>query len=176
MKSMHVLLIVAAALLAAASACGKAPDASADAAPASTSPASKDTASEATRAANQAVLEYLPFKDVRDFENAKRGFIATLNDKVIRGEAGNLVIDLGYYDFIEGDAPDTVTRAASELQEYIERSTGARLSILTDQRPDAGIGHFVLDHGFFEFNLQEVAVHPDNFTDVFAHNLNPLSQ
>ncbi len=69
---------------------------------------SADPASDATKAANQAVKDYLPFDDQRDFENAKRGFIATLDETIIRGESGNLVIDLGYYDFISGDAPDTV--------------------------------------------------------------------
>jgi alkyl sulfatase BDS1-like metallo-beta-lactamase superfamily hydrolase len=65
-------------------------------------------ASEATIAANKAVLDYLPFDDKRDFENAKRGFIATLENPVIKGASGNTVIDLSYYDFIKGAAPDTV--------------------------------------------------------------------
>ncbi len=69
---------------------------------------SANPASDATKAANEAVKEYLPFDNQRDFENAQRGFIATLDDDIISGEAGNLVIDLGYYDFISGDAPDTV--------------------------------------------------------------------
>ena len=49
-------------------------------------------------------------------------------------------------------------------------------AILKVAAANAGVGHFVLDHGHIEFNLQEVAVHPDNFTDVFAHNILPLSQ
>ena len=64
-------------------------------------------ASDATRAANDALREYLPFENTRDLENAQRGFIATIDDPEIRGAEGNLVIDLGFYDFIEGDAPET---------------------------------------------------------------------
>ncbi|MDJ0857980.1 MAG: alkyl sulfatase dimerization domain-containing protein [Dinoroseobacter sp.] len=70
-------------------------------------PAVAQDASDATIAANNALREYLPFEDQRDFENATRGFIATIEDPEIRGAAGNLVIDLSFYDFIDGDAPDT---------------------------------------------------------------------
>ena len=36
-------------------------------------------ASTATIAANEALLEYLPFDDRRDYENAERGFIASID-------------------------------------------------------------------------------------------------
>lgn len=67
-------------------------------------------ATEATRSANAAVLEALPFEDRRDFEDADRGFIAPLpNDGVITTEEGRRVWDLRGYKFAEGKpAPDTV--------------------------------------------------------------------
>ena len=71
---------------------------------------SKD-ASDATRAANEEVLEQLPFEDRQDFEDAARGLIAPLpDDGVIRGEDGQVVWDLSRFDFLhEHDhAPDTV--------------------------------------------------------------------
>ncbi|NCO94181.1 MAG: hypothetical protein AUJ96_09780 [Armatimonadetes bacterium CG2_30_66_41] len=49
---------------------------------------------------------------------------------------------------VAGDAPPTVARAAAELQEYVERSTGARLPILTDRRPEGGISVFVGESRF----------------------------
>jgi len=70
-------------------------------------PLAAQEASEQTKAANAALLDYLPFDDQRDFENAQRGFIATLDDTLITSEAGDPVFDIGLYGFIEGDAPDT---------------------------------------------------------------------
>ena len=65
-------------------------------------------ASEFTRAANAAVLKRLPFADRSDFERARRGFIAGPDNLVIVGDDGHEVWDMAAYDFIEGDAPDTV--------------------------------------------------------------------
>ncbi len=42
----------------------------------------------ATRAANDAFIKSLPFSDRADFDDAKRGFIATLPDGVIAGPGG----------------------------------------------------------------------------------------
>ena len=65
-------------------------------------------ATQATREANQAVLDYLPFADQSDIEAATRGFIATLDDPVIRKSDGGLAYDISLYNFMEGDAPETV--------------------------------------------------------------------
>jgi len=42
----------------------------------------------------------LPFEDKRDFEEAKRGFIAAPAYKKIMAEAGNVAWDMGSYDFL----------------------------------------------------------------------------
>ena len=68
-------------------------------------------ATEFTKAANQALLNQLPFADKRDFEEALRGFIAPLpGNGVIKAEDGNVVWDMTRFDFIEddSDAPETV--------------------------------------------------------------------
>ena len=67
-------------------------------------------ATAATKTANAALLNELPFSDRSDFENAKRGLIAPLPAGAITGEAGNLIWDPQKYGFIaEGAAaPDTV--------------------------------------------------------------------
>ena len=68
-------------------------------------------ATKATKVANDRLLEELPFKDRRDFEEAERGFIAPLPDGgVIRAEDGSDVWNTQKFSFIEEDspAPDTV--------------------------------------------------------------------
>ena len=42
----------------------------------------------------------LPFEDKRDFEEAKRGFIAAPPYKQIMAEAGNVAWDMGSYEFL----------------------------------------------------------------------------
>ena len=76
--------------------------------------ASADTsakeATEATKKANDALYNQLPFSDNTDFTNAHKGFIAALPPEVIKGEQGNVIWDPGQYAFIkEGEkAPETV--------------------------------------------------------------------
>lgn len=61
-----------------------------------------------TASANSAVLEALPFSDDQDFTEARRGFIASLDNIAISGPAGNLIWDTEAYAFIQGDAPASV--------------------------------------------------------------------
>ncbi|MDR7185439.1 alkyl sulfatase BDS1-like metallo-beta-lactamase superfamily hydrolase [Microbacterium trichothecenolyticum] len=60
------------------------------------------------REAQAAALAALPFDDVDDFAAADRGFIGTLDDPKIRNDKGEVVWDASTYDFVEGDAPDSV--------------------------------------------------------------------
>ena len=51
----------------------------------------------------------LPFEDKRDFEEAKKGFIAAPPYKQIMAEAGNVAWDMGSYDFLlEGKDFDSI--------------------------------------------------------------------
>lgn len=60
-------------------------------------------------AANAALLQQLNWGDNQDFELARRGFIATLDDPVIRSDDGRTVYDLGVYPFLaEETAPPSV--------------------------------------------------------------------
>ena len=55
------------------------------------------------------LLSSLPFKDRQDFEDARRGFIATLPNAEVKAADGRVVWDLAGYKFLESDrAPDTV--------------------------------------------------------------------
>jgi len=67
-------------------------------------------ATEATKKANTSVLNILPFSNKEDFDDAQRGFIATLPNMVIRNAQGNLVWNMDQYSFLNRDdmAPDTV--------------------------------------------------------------------
>jgi alkyl sulfatase BDS1-like metallo-beta-lactamase superfamily hydrolase len=62
-------------------------------------------ASEHTRAFNSTAASPL---DPEDFTRAQRGFIASLEDTKITDALGRTAGDIGRYDFLQGDAPDTV--------------------------------------------------------------------
>ncbi|MEM9667497.1 MAG: alkyl sulfatase dimerization domain-containing protein [Pseudomonadota bacterium] len=61
-----------------------------------------------TRDANAAIAERLPLAEMSDFEDASRGFLAAIESDAIRDANGNVVWAIPQYDFLEGDAPDTV--------------------------------------------------------------------
>ncbi|MGV0813599.1 alkyl sulfatase dimerization domain-containing protein [Mycolicibacterium boenickei] len=68
-------------------------------------------ATEATKAANQKLLDSLPFNDKADFEDAKRGLLNKPETLTIKDANGNVVWDLEEYKtYIADDksAPDTV--------------------------------------------------------------------
>ncbi len=64
-------------------------------------------ATEAVAARHRELLAALPFSDVQDFEDARRGFIAALEPGVVHAD-GRVVWDGDAYGFLTGDAPDTV--------------------------------------------------------------------
>ncbi|MFN5782047.1 MAG: alkyl/aryl-sulfatase, partial [Novosphingobium sp.] len=68
-------------------------------------------ATAATRAVLAEAAKSLPPEDGADFEFARRGFIATWPDAIIRQANGTPSFDLSGNDFIEGPAPDTVNPA-----------------------------------------------------------------
>ena len=62
-----------------------------------------------TMAAQQALRDSLPFEDERDREESERGFIAAPDYRQILGAAGNVVWDIGRYDFLlEGNDFDSI--------------------------------------------------------------------
>ncbi|MEY3493180.1 MAG: hypothetical protein RL413_598 [Actinomycetota bacterium] len=68
-------------------------------------PDTPKAATEHTRAANQAVSFDL---DPSDFDRARRGWIASLDDLVIKDSQGRRASDVSRYGFLNGDSPDTV--------------------------------------------------------------------
>ena len=64
-------------------------------------------ASEATRSGNAAVAASLP-RDAEDEDFASRGLIAGPSDDDIKDQNGNVVWDFRAYDFVKGNAPESV--------------------------------------------------------------------
>jgi alkyl sulfatase BDS1-like metallo-beta-lactamase superfamily hydrolase len=79
---------------------------------AATREVSSETAKEASPsviAQNDAKLEALPFSDTRDFDDASRGFLGTIEDAKIMSAAGRMVWSLEPYGFLAAEqAPATV--------------------------------------------------------------------
>jgi alkyl sulfatase BDS1-like metallo-beta-lactamase superfamily hydrolase len=71
-------------------------------------PPPEGTATEATKAANAALAARLPIADQADFENARRGLLAQIAEPQILNEDGSVAWDVRQFDFVTGDAPDTV--------------------------------------------------------------------
>ncbi|MDE2393997.1 MAG: MBL fold metallo-hydrolase [Burkholderiales bacterium] len=61
-----------------------------------------------TREAQARVFDELDFSDRADFDDAQRGFVATLPDAHIEADAGGVSWSLRPYRFLAGEAPETV--------------------------------------------------------------------
>ena len=88
-----------------------------------TTDSTQKEASSFTKESNDKLLDYLPFSDQTDFENATKGFIATLESGEIKDDEGNVVYSMKQYDFIEGDAPST-TNPSLWRQSTLNRLNG----------------------------------------------------
>ena len=72
------------------------------------SDSAESAASEFTIASNQKFSESLDLDNQQDFEDATRGLVASAPADIITNSHGQKVWDASAYDFIQGDAPDTV--------------------------------------------------------------------
>ena len=68
----------------------------------------QEDATAMTRQSNASVARQLPFQDSEDFEDARRGFVATLPDATIRSADGRVVWSLKGYEFLTDEPPPTV--------------------------------------------------------------------
>ncbi|GAA2248348.1 MBL fold metallo-hydrolase [Herbiconiux moechotypicola] len=110
-------------------------------------------ATEHTRAANAAARETLPFGDRRDYHDAARGFVGTLDDPIVRAADGRVVYDASSHDFVieTDDAPDTVHpslwrhaqvnahHGLFEVQPGVYQVRGLDLANVTFVEGDAGV-------------------------------------
>ncbi|QAY72735.1 MBL fold metallo-hydrolase [Agromyces protaetiae] len=102
-------------------------------------------------AQQRALLESLPFGDDADFAAAERGFLGTLADPEIRNAAGKVVWDASTYDFLVGDAPDTVNpslwrqsklvakHGLFEVVPGLYQARGLDLSVMSFVEGDTGV-------------------------------------
>jgi alkyl sulfatase BDS1-like metallo-beta-lactamase superfamily hydrolase len=108
-------------------------------------------ASEATRAANTAFAETLPWADREDEDFASRGFIAEWDQPQIRATDGRVIWDFTAYNFVQGAAPETVNpslwrhaqllaRAGLfQVSERVYQVRGFDVSNMTIVRGDTGL-------------------------------------
>ncbi|CAN5378390.1 alkyl sulfatase dimerization domain-containing protein [soil metagenome] len=121
-------------------------------APFSSASAQSKDAEPASRAVNDSFLKTLPFSDKADFEDAKRGFIATLPDGAIPGIGDKPAWDTRPYEFLKSDSvPPTVNpslwRQAQlnainglfKVTERVYQVRGLDLSNLTIVEGDSGL-------------------------------------
>ncbi|MFB7199704.1 alkyl/aryl-sulfatase [Streptomyces sp. NPDC056240] len=71
------------------------------------SPATKPVSS-TVAIQNKALLNSLPFSDTQDFQDATRGLLGKRIPNAITNAAGTVIWDNDTYDFLQGDAPDSV--------------------------------------------------------------------
>ncbi|MCX8497915.1 MAG: MBL fold metallo-hydrolase, partial [Caulobacteraceae bacterium] len=81
-----------------------------------------DPASAATKAAQSALAKTLPFADRQDFDFASRGYLGTRTDPIIKRADGEVVWDLNAYEFVKGDAPDTVNPSLWRHDQVLAKS------------------------------------------------------
>ena len=81
-------------------------------------------ASSFTESIQEAVLRSLPFEDRRSFENASKGFMATLDPLKIERANGPPVLDLSKFDFLNGEAPPTVNPSLWRQAQLTAQHTG----------------------------------------------------
>ena len=81
-----------------------------------------ETPSAATIRAQAALKKTLPFEDRQDFDFASRGYLGTLADPIIRRADGAVAWDLTAYDFLQGDAPDTVNPSLWRQAQLLSKS------------------------------------------------------
>jgi alkyl sulfatase BDS1-like metallo-beta-lactamase superfamily hydrolase len=62
----------------------------------------------ATKKANEAVKNALPFADTQDFADAKKGFLGTSAAPSIKNDKGQVVWDFEAFSFLKGEAPPEV--------------------------------------------------------------------
>jgi alkyl sulfatase BDS1-like metallo-beta-lactamase superfamily hydrolase len=101
------------------------------------------------------LLASLPFSDTQDFDDATRGLVGRREPNAIHAEDGTVVWDNDTYDFIQGDAPDTVNpslwrqsrlnaiQGLFEVTDGIYQVRGFDLSNVTFIEGDTGV--LVLD-------------------------------
>ncbi len=113
--------------------------------------ASEPRVQESVRESNAAVRMRLPFGNTEDFDDARRGHVASLPDPLIRATDGRIVWDADGWAFVDGECPDSVNpslwrqaqlntvQGLFEVCDGIYQVRGLDLSNMTIVEGEAGI-------------------------------------
>ncbi len=80
--------------------------------------------SEHTLAIIKAARESMPFDDTRDFDEARKGFIAPLKSKIIKADAGHIAWDVERYEFLAEDREFDSIHPSTKRQGHLNQITG----------------------------------------------------
>jgi alkyl sulfatase BDS1-like metallo-beta-lactamase superfamily hydrolase len=112
-------------------------------------------AAAATKAAMEEAAARVAADDKKDFEDADRGFVATLKDPVIKRADGQIAYDLSGYDFLKSVAPQTANPSLWRQAQILTKHGLFKVSdkiyqvrgfdVSTISFIDAGAGWIVVD-------------------------------
>ena len=68
--------------------------------------------------------ESMPFEDTRDFDEARKGFIAPLNSGVVMADAGHVAWDVDRYDFLKAEEGWPSVHPSTQRQGHLNQITG----------------------------------------------------
>ncbi len=80
--------------------------------------------SEHTLAVLNAARESMPFEDKRDFDEARKGFIAPLDSMVIKADAGHVAWDIKRYEFLSAEEGWPSVHPSTQRQGALNQITG----------------------------------------------------
>ena len=68
--------------------------------------------------------EYMPFDDTRDFDEARKGFMAPLKSMIIKADAGHVAWDIKRYGFLAEDREFDSIHPSTKRQGHLNQITG----------------------------------------------------
>ena len=68
--------------------------------------------------------ESMPFDDTRDFDEARKGFIAPLNSMIVKADAGHTAWDIARYEFLAKDREFDSVHPSLKRQGHLNQITG----------------------------------------------------
>ena len=80
--------------------------------------------SEHTLKVLQKARDTMPFSDTRDFDEAKKGFIAPLNSMIVEADAGHVAWDVERYEFLAADEPWPSIHPSTQRQGHLNQING----------------------------------------------------
>ena len=80
--------------------------------------------SEHSLAVIKAARGSMPFEDTRDFDEARKGFIAPLNSKIIKADAGHVAWDVERYNFLAEEREFDSVHPSTKRQGWLNQITG----------------------------------------------------